>query len=172
MAHRVGVNEGRDSGGASVDLLASLYQRDYHRYVRVAEAITGDVESARDAVQEGFASALRHRGDYRGSGGVEGWVWRCVVNAARMARRRRRDARLDKTALPDEAEVTAAAAGDVRALVARLPERQRLVVFLRHYADLDYEAIGSVLEIASGTVGATLNAAHRTLRVQLQEVNR
>jgi len=49
---------------------------------------------------------------------------------------------------------------ELRALVATLPERQRLVLFLRYYADLDYQAIGGVLGIATGTVSATLNQAH------------
>ena len=33
---------------------------------------------------------------------------------------------------------------EVRGLMARLPERQRLVLFLRYYADLDYRAIAVV----------------------------
>ena len=45
-------------------------------------------------------------------------------------------------------------------MLARLPERQRTAVFLRYYADLDYAAIGEALGITTGTVAATLNAAH------------
>ncbi len=54
--------------------------------------------------------------------------------------------------------------------LARLPERQRIVVFLRYYADLDYAAIGQALGIRTGTVSATLNAAHAALQIQLEEV--
>jgi RNA polymerase sigma factor (sigma-70 family) len=60
----------------------------------------------------------------------------------------------------------------VRALLAALPERQRLVLFLRYYADLDYRSIAEVLEIQPGTVGATLNQAHAAIRRQLEEVQR
>jgi RNA polymerase sigma factor (sigma-70 family) len=59
----------------------------------------------------------------------------------------------------------------VRAVIARLPERQRLVLFLRHYADLDYASIAEVLEIKPGTVAATLSTARDRLREQLQEVH-
>jgi RNA polymerase sigma factor (sigma-70 family) len=52
--------------------------------------------------------------------------------------------------------------------VAALPERQRQALFLRHYADLDYEQIAEVLGIARGTVSATLHAAHRALRETLE----
>jgi DNA-directed RNA polymerase specialized sigma24 family protein len=38
------------------------------------------------------------------------------------------------------------------------------VLFLHYYADLDYETIGRVLEIAPGTVGKLLHDARATLR--------
>jgi RNA polymerase sigma factor (sigma-70 family) len=56
----------------------------------------------------------------------------------------------------------------VRRWVAALPERQRLVVFLRYYADLDYCAIATALDVEVGTVSATLSSAHRALRKQLE----
>jgi DNA-directed RNA polymerase specialized sigma24 family protein len=43
----------------TVEELSALYHDGYHRFVRVAEAITRDTEEARDAVQEGFSNALR-----------------------------------------------------------------------------------------------------------------
>jgi RNA polymerase sigma factor (sigma-70 family) len=54
--------------------------------------------------------------------------------------------------------------------VSALPERQRLVVFLRYYADLDYRSIAVVLGIEVGTVSATLSAAHTALRRLMKEV--
>ncbi len=48
--------------------------------------------------------------------------------------------------------------------VASLPERQRLVVFLHYYADLDYAATAEVLGISPGTVGASLHKARKALR--------
>jgi RNA polymerase sigma factor (sigma-70 family) len=57
----------------------------------------------------------------------------------------------------------------VRRLVAALPERQRLALFLRYYADLDYASIAAVLDIEVGTVSATLSRAHATLRRSLLE---
>ena len=56
--------------------------------------------------------------------------------------------------------------------MAALPERQRLILFLRHYADLDYETIAAAVGIRRGTVAAALHAAHRTLRHALTEVPR
>ena len=61
---------------------------------------------------------------------------------------------------------------EIRAAIASLPERQKTILFLRHYADLDYDQIGAVLGIARGTVAATLNTAHTRLRTVLGEVRR
>jgi DNA-directed RNA polymerase specialized sigma24 family protein len=41
---------------------------------------------------------------------------------------------------------------------------------LRYYADLSYDQIAEVLEVRSGTVAAALNAAHTTLRNDLEGV--
>ena len=59
---------------------------------------------------------------------------------------------------------------ELATLVAALPERQRLVLFLRYYADLDYLGIAQILGVRTGTVSASLHAAHKTLRKALNEV--
>lgn len=146
--------------------LESLYRREYRRFLRVATAILRDETRAVDAVQDAFASAIRRRRQFRGEGSAEAWVWRMVVNAALKERGRRRHAELTELeiAAPLEEPTPVAEA------IARLPERQRLALFLRYYADLDYESIATALQVSSGTVGATLNAAHTSLRRLLQEV--
>jgi len=145
-----------------LDQLESLYRARLPEFRRVAAAIAGDRELGRDAVQEAFASAVRSRSRYRGRGTLEAWVWRIVVNAARDARRKR-----PATAEPREA----ASNGHTPVLALDLlTERQREIVFLHYYADLDYASIAEALAISPGTVGATLNAARRTLRRALEEV--
>jgi len=59
----------------------------------------------------------------------------------------------------------------VRTIVYRLPERQRLALFLRYYADLDYATIAGTLGISEGTVAATLHAARSALRHALTKVD-
>ena len=153
--------------------IESLYRARYRQFLRVATAIVGDEAAGHDAVQEGFALALKERRSFRGEGPLEGWVWRVVFNAALGARR----ARMARRETPDSVEEIASRNGHldeagVRAWVAALPERQRLAVYLRYYADLDYRAIASALDVEVGTVSATLSAAHRALRRSLKEVER
>jgi RNA polymerase sigma-70 factor (ECF subfamily) len=145
--------------------LELLYRERLADFCRAAAAIAGDAELGRDAVQEAFARAVRKRRRYRGDGPLEAWVWRIVVNAARDARRKR--------VLLAEPGDAAAAESPVppRLPLELLTERQREVLFLHYYADLDYATIAAALGISPGTVGATLSTARRTLRGALtQEV--
>ena len=144
-----------------------LYARQFLRFVRVARAILGERERAVEAVQDGFADAIRARVTYRGEGPFEGWVWRVVVNAARKAARQP----LVRAAAPDDggSYELPPARPELAPFVAALPERQRLVVFLRYYADLDYRSIGDALGIEIGTVAATLAAALANVRRALEQ---
>ena len=147
--------------------LESLYRRRHAHFVRVARAITGDPERAYEAVQDGFADAIRSRRSFRGDAPLEAWVWRAVVNAAQKAVRRP----LVEVGSASDAEAEPPRAmRELAPTIAALPERQRLVVFLRYYADLDYRAIAAALEVEVGTVSATLAAAHRSVRESLEEV--
>jgi len=150
--------------------LEALYRERFHTYLRVAEGITGELELGLDAVQDGFANAIRHRVDFRGEANLSTWVWRCVVNAA-MASRRPRETELGEVKDPTE-DRSEGPESDIRTLIAALPDRQRATVFLRYYADLDYRSIADALGVEIGTVGATLARAHESLRRDLKEVRR
>src|SRR5690348_5425017 len=108
-----------------LDEIEQVYRTRLGDFVRVARAITGDAESARDAVQEAFAAAVRNRRSYRGEGALGAWLWRAVVNKARDARR----ARPALVSVPDANGHGPEPDADVRAALALLPERQRIAVF-------------------------------------------
>ena len=157
--------------GATAEKLEALYRDRFEQFARVAAAICHDAELARDAVQTAFTAAVRERRSFRDDGPLAAWVWRIVVNEARRLAR-------DPHQQPLEHAGETAANGHpddplgVRAWVAGLPERQREMLFLRYYADLDYRTIADVLAVEVGTVSATLSAAHQALRKRLEEVRR
>jgi RNA polymerase sigma-70 factor (ECF subfamily) len=154
--------------GASLDEIERVYRSRFNEYQRVAAAVLGDADAARDAVQDAFASAVRNRAGFRGDGPLDAWLWRVVVNAARDHRRARRPA---PTPVPEDGDGNGRDdGGEVRVALALLPERQRLTLFLRYYADLEYATIAAVLGVSEGTVAATLHASHRALRRRLEEV--
>ena len=149
--------------------IEAVYRSEFARLTRVARAVTGDQETALDAVQEGFADALRNAGQWKGAGPLDGWIWRCVVNRARKARSTLPSSPPDRAATNGRA--SEGSQSELLMRLAALPERQRLVVFLRYFADLDYRDIAFALDVEVGTVGATLSAAHSALRIALEEVH-
>lgn len=143
-----------------------LYRQRYTRFRNGVATVTGSYEAAHDAVQEGFARALRARRQYSSRGSLEGWVWRIVLRTA--LEQRRRDEELPLEAVDPgfvESERDFALAGAVQALA---PQR-RLVVFLRYFADLPYRTIAEALAIDEGTVAATLAQAKQALAAILDE---
>ena len=151
--------------------IEDLYRQRFGYFARAAAAITHDRDVAVEAVQDAFADVVRSRRQYRGEGPLEAWVWRAVVNAAAKAR-----ARAARVPIADDAERRnghePVLQSELAMLIAGLPDRQRLALFLRYYADLDYRSIAQALQIEVGTVSATLSAAHATLRRSIEEVPR
>jgi RNA polymerase sigma-70 factor, ECF subfamily len=143
------------SKGADPAEVEAIYRARLADFRRVAAAIVGDVERGSDA---------------SGEGSLEAWRWRLVVNQARDELRAARRVPIpvllsaNGSATHEDARLAAA--------IAALPERQRVAVFLRYYADLDYASIAEALGVKSGTVAAALNAAHENLRKTLQEALR
>jgi RNA polymerase sigma-70 factor (ECF subfamily) len=168
------VRRRKRSSGARLDEIEAVYRGRLPEFRRVAAAITRDRQAALDVVQEAFGAAIRRRDSFRGAGELDAWVWRIVVNTARDHVRSAGQRALAETAASSlPAQNGSHPQSDALVVeIGLLPERQRLALFLRYYADLDYAAIGDVLGIRPGTVAATLNAAHTKLRRRLEEVVR
>jgi DNA-directed RNA polymerase specialized sigma24 family protein len=155
-----------------LEAIEGVYRERFASFVRLAVAITGNEQTAADAVHDGFVRAVRYRSGLRDCESAPGWVCRIVLNEAR----KRSTAEGRYVPVPSE-EVDAGAAGNghhepgaAAAALAALPERQRLALFLRYYVDLDYAGIAEALGVARGTVSATLHAARANLETKLEEV--
>jgi RNA polymerase sigma-70 factor (ECF subfamily) len=149
---------------ASAEEIERVYRQRYAPFRRAAAAILGDEQRAHDAVQEGFARALTRRKQFRG-GSLEAWIWRIVVRYAIDVRRRP----IEQLERDFSAELIESGRDpELAAAIRRLPPRRRLIVFLRYFGDLSYEAIGELCGISAGTVAAALAQAHEELRSELQ----
>jgi RNA polymerase sigma-70 factor (sigma-E family) len=98
------------------------------------------------------------------------YLRRIVVNLSRSRLRHLRVARRVPRE-PDRdtasAETVALANSAVRAALATLTTRQRQVLVLRYWLDLDQQSIADTLGVAVGTVKATTHHAMAALRVAL-----
>jgi DNA-directed RNA polymerase specialized sigma24 family protein len=149
-------------------VIEAVYRERGRDFFRFALARTGSPELAQDAVQEGFARAIKARRSFRGTGSLDAWVARCVINAAHdLVEQQRRP-----TEPGGDSDYADGPGPDrtVRAAIRALPPRQREALFLRFYLDFDYASIAEVLDIEVGTVSATLHAARASLAQALKEV--
>ena len=145
--------------------LERLYRRRYVAFRNGLLGLTGNLEAAKDATQEGFARALRDRHQFRGEGTLEAWVWRIAFRAALGMRRGASEAAFGDE--PDEAALESERDPELAQALRALPPRRRLIVFLRYFADLSYSDISALCEISEGTVAAALAHARADLAAAL-----
>jgi RNA polymerase sigma-70 factor (ECF subfamily) len=139
----------------------------------LARHLARDESAAADAAQEVFLKLLTRLPQYRGDAPFRSWVARIVVNAVRDGKRSTSrlvslEEREEAAALPsprDEEEEAAMRfeAARVRAAVAKLPARHRVLIALRYAGGLSYEEIAAALDLSAGTVASRLSRAHRSL---------
>lgn len=149
-------------------LVEALYRERYAGFRDALTPMVGSREAAHDVVQEAFARALRDADKLRKDESLAPWVWKIALRIALRQRRRRPEDELpeDLMILDEERDPLLAAA------VRSLTPQRRLVLFLRYYADFTYSEIAAALDIAEGTVAATLSQAHAALldRLMTKEV--
>jgi RNA polymerase sigma-70 factor (ECF subfamily) len=145
-----------------------------------------DPAAADDATQEAFISAYRHLDQFRG-GSFRAWILRIVTNACydEMRRYKRRPAisfddfgdmdkeanphLRDKAELPEETLERAELREVLEATMERLPEEQRMTLFLVDRLGLSYEETADAMETELGTVKSRLYRARAKMRDYLQE---
>ena len=163
------------------DAFVFLVERHQDRLLRLCERLLGDIEEARDAVQEVFLKVYRNAGEVRPQGQVYTWLYRVAVNHCFNKLRRRKLVRFLRWESPaEEAETVPfdppdgapdpAAALEARRrwqatrrAIAALPDNQRAVLVLARFEGLSYKEIAAVLEITEGAVESRLFRAMRRL---------
>jgi RNA polymerase sigma factor (sigma-70 family) len=154
--------------GADADAIEVVYRARHRGFGNALATVTGSRESARDAVQEGFAIALAKRSQFRG-GSLEAWVWKIALRCALQGRRAGLRAELNGSLESIDPRLVAPERDPLLADAIRgLPPRRRLMVFLRYFADLSYADIAEACDVSEGTVAAALAQARETLARELE----
>jgi len=149
--------------------------RNYGRLVySVAYKVLGDAGLAEDATQKTFLQAWRAAESYDPSRPLGAWLAsiarRAAIDVYRRDRRHRGVVSID---LADSADPTLAAAPpsveqisdvwEVRQALEKLPDQDRELIRLQHYAELTQTEIADELAIPLGTVKSRSFRAHRRL---------
>ena len=146
---------------------------------RYAARITGDVEQARDVVQETFLRlCAQDRADVDGH--LSEWLFTVCRNRALDVRRKESRMRPLSEATVESCE---SASGSPAALVedrestsevlrvlATLPDSQQEVIHLRFHNGLSYREISSVTELSVSNVGYLIHTAIKTIREKLTRI--
>jgi RNA polymerase sigma-70 factor (sigma-E family) len=159
-------------------------QRDFAQFygaaaddcLRAVLVSVGDRDRAQDLVDEAFARAYASWRTVSGHPAPAAWVVRTALNAhVSWWRRRRREVPVPD--VPDVTTVAGLAAADVgagtlvdpaiMAALLRLPARQRQVVALRVFLDLDTGRTAETLGISPSAVKTHLARALASLRDEL-----
>lgn len=160
---------------------ASAFEPIVARYQRVlfsvALRMVGSHEDALDATQNAFVRAYEGLDTYDPNRRFFSWIYRIVVNECLNLRRARHPTEplpeaVGESAEPGPLQIVEAAERSawIDAALVQLSEEHRLVVVLRHFAELSYAEISEAIGVPEKTVKSRLfEARHRlgeVLRLQ------
>ena len=139
---------------------ARLVRRWQPAMLRFLTRLGGRDAEAGDLCQELFLKVYQARARYSEQGTFSAWLYRLALNVARDAQRRqRRQPSLYLDAIdpiqgePLDSELTRQEeAGLVSQALEELPEPMREVLVLRHYEEMNFEAMSRLLKVPASTL--------------------
>jgi RNA polymerase sigma factor (sigma-70 family) len=143
--------------------------------------LVGNLEDARDALQEAFIKCWRHQAEVGGIDNLKAWIFRVALNAGRDIRetawrRKRQGLPEDESALASRHEGPAEIVehderlSRLRDALKQLRPEEQEVFLLRQNGELTYEEIAETLDVPTGTVKTRMRLALARLREVLVEV--
>ncbi len=151
-----------------VEGFTSMFRREYPRLVALGLALTGNRATACDLAQETLARAYRSWDRVETYELPAAWLRRVLINLAVDVRRKanHEQAALTRVGL-QIAQGSEGGGGEWWAAVRALPVRERLAITLYYVEDYSIGEVAAVMEIAAGTVRATLAQARQKLAAVL-----
>jgi len=166
-----------EAQGGSQPALTALFRRYTDRLVRYAMSIVKSGDEANDVVQESFIKAYRNLQSFDVKRKFSSWMYRIVHNEAMnhiRKEKRRPWISLEADTLfphpastepdPHEEQERLGDAEEIRAVLAKIPEKYREVVELRYIEEFSYEEIADILTIPKSTVGVRLSRAKTEMK--------
>jgi RNA polymerase sigma-70 factor (ECF subfamily) len=154
-----------------------LYREFLPRIYAYVKVQVGTAADAEDVTSQVFMNAFRAYGRYRPQAdSPAAWLFRIARNATldhhRRATRRERGERAaaEQPVEPVEAATVVESRQQYRELmeaVARLPERQREVISLRHTSQLSFAEVGILMGCSEDAAKMLYHRALKALRVRL-----
>ncbi len=170
----------RDHNADRLDWMRSVMDRYEVSLIRYAAHLTGNIETARDIVQDTFLRLCDEKKPESLNSHLPQWLFTVCRNRAFDIRRKEsRMTSLTETDLSDHPSAepspadqaeTRDAAGRVLDLLRSLPKHQQEVVRLKFQAGLSYKEIAEITDLSVTNVGFLLHTAIKTLRGHMQRI--
>lgn len=175
-------------GGDDAEAFDRLYREHVDRLYRFAQRFCGQVEDAKDLVQETFLNAYRGLKRFRGDAQVSTWLYTIASRACiRMRRKRKgepeRELSLEEFIPTSEGEFRLQIPTDgltpeqalenkelrqaLRQAIRKLPGKYRLVLVLRDMEGLSARQVGSAMGLNERAVKSRLHRARLFVRREL-----
>ena len=135
---------------------------------RTAVAILRDPDEAHDAVQEAAFKAWRRLRQLNEASSARAWFLAIVANQCRSMRRTRWWSVIRLPQVESGAHEFPADSTDVGRALAKLPQEDRLALFLHFYLDLPLDEVGSVLGLSAAGAKTRVYRAAKKLRPDLE----
>jgi len=154
---------------AAFDQIVRRHQKGVWHLVR--RYVRRDADAS-DVTQQAFVRAFRGLASFRGAASVRSWLYRIAINCALSwlrDHRREEPSEIAEDVLTDANPAPARlAAGEdgarLRAAVAQLPPKQKLVLELRVFDDLSFKEVAELAECTENTAKVNFHYAVKRLR--------
>jgi RNA polymerase sigma-70 factor (ECF subfamily) len=168
------------------DAYGELVRRYQTEVFRVIYRLIGEPQEALDLSQEAFVNGYRGLSSFDQSRPFGPWIKRIAINLTLNWLQRRqvpttsltRDATMegdhvelavpDETTEPERVYLANEQHADLQQAILALPPQYRAVIELRHFQDLSYEEIATVLKLPLSDVKSYLFRARQLLRKRLE----
>jgi RNA polymerase sigma-70 factor (ECF subfamily) len=159
----------RSGDRSAFDMLVRRHQKGVWRVVR--RYVKRDADAA-DVTQQVFVRAFKGLAAFRGAATVRSWLYRIAINCAlSWLRDHRREqpseiAEDSLTAMPvAPARIASNQDGTLlRAAIAQLPPKQKLVIELRIFDDLSFKEVAELADCTENTAKVNFHYAVKKLR--------
>jgi RNA polymerase sigma factor (sigma-70 family) len=161
-------------------LLEEAFARHQAELLGTLYYLVGNLEDARDALQDAFIKCWRHQDEVVQVQNLRAWIFRVALNAGRDIRetawrRKRQSLPEDEAALaagedgPEEVVLHDERLVRLRAALKQLRPEEQEVFLLRQNGELTYDEIAELLDVPTGTVKTRMRLALARLREVLAE---
>ena len=172
----------------SPEAFDTLYREHVDLVYRYAQRLCGEVEAAKDLVQETFLNAYRGLSHFRGDAKLSTWLYTIASRACLRMRRRRKGAPERELSLeefvptsegefrlqipidgltPDQALENKELRQALEQAIDKLPKKYRIVLVLRDMEGLSASEVSGIIRLSERAVKSRLHRARLFVRREL-----